>query len=350
MGNEGQWDSGTKRRVKRKTVKREKEAMKRLQIDLPGNFSFRATVYSHGWSELAPFALDEENWRLSYVFSDGKSAVPGVIFEENGRLRIDLASSAISDEKIITDTRHLLRLDDDLDGFYRSISKDERMAWMAHHRAGRLVRSPTVWEDLVKTMCTTNCSWGLTKSMVSNLVGKLGSEPPPLGGGINVVKDRVKEPMWEMATVVPPAYAGGSDRKAFPTAEAMASQNEAFFREEIRAGYRSPYFVELAEKVASGELDPQSWLVSDLPTPELKKEMKKVKGVGDYAAENLLKLVGRYDGLALDSFLRSQFYKTHNKEKVCPDKKIERHYKKYGQWRGLVIWCDMTERWIGKTA
>ncbi len=284
-----------------------------IEIEIPNNFSFRATVYSHGWSELAPFALDEENWRLSYVFSDGKRSVPGVIFEEGGRLRVEMESAAIDDAKILADVRHLLRLDDDLDEFYASISSDERMAWMTHHRAGRLVRSPTVWEDLVKTMCTTNCSWGLTKSMVRNLVDKVGT------------------------------------RQAFPTAAAMAAMDEAFYREEIRAGYRSPYFVELAQKVVAGELDPQSWLATDLPTPELKKEMKKVKGVGDYAAENLLKLVGRYDGLALDSFLRGQFYKTHNKEKVCPDKKIERHYKKYGQWRGLVIWCDMTERWIGKT-
>jgi len=71
-----------------------------------------------------------------------------------------------------------------------------------------------------------------------------------------------------------------------------------------------------------------------------------VKGCGDYAAENLLKLLGRYDGLALDSWLRSQFYKKHNREKVCPDKKIERHYTKFGDWKGLAIWCDMTERWF----
>ena len=74
--------------------------------------------------------------------------------------------------------------------------------------------------------------------------------------------------------------------------------------------------------------------------------MKKVKGVGDYAAENLLKLVGRYDGLALDSWLRSQFYKNHNNEKKCTDLEIEKYYKKFGKWRGLVIWCDMTEKWI----
>ncbi|MBP7416089.1 MAG: hypothetical protein KA831_05510, partial [Pyrinomonadaceae bacterium] len=77
-----------------------------------------------------------------------------------------------------------------------------------------------------------------------------------------------------------------------------------------------------------------------------KKEMKKVKGVGDYAAENLLKLVGRYDGLALDSWLRAGFYKKHNKGKKCDDKKIARHYHKFGPWQGLAIWCDMTEDWF----
>lgn len=285
-------------------------------ISLPEGFSFKSTVYSHGWCELAPFELDEENWRLRYVFRGTKGKpVSAVICEENGSVRIDLSGSGFDPGAIERDARHVLRLDDELIGFYQAIDGNDRLKWVSERRAGRLLRSATVWEDLVKTICTTNCSWGLTKSMVSNLVEKLGT----------------------------PAAAG---KKAFPTAEAMAGVSEAFYRDEIRAGYRSPYFAELAELVASGGLDPQAWLSSELPTSELKKEMKKVKGVGDYAAENLLKLVGRYDGLALDSWLRSQFYKNHNGQKVCPDKRIERHYKKFGKWRGLVIWCDMTEKWI----
>lgn len=287
----------------------------RLFIEIPENFSFRSTVYSHGWCDLAPFAIDEENWRLSYVFRDTEKPIAATVIEENGRLRIDLDSKPTDSKKIKNDVRHLLRLDDDLAGLYTSIAGHEKLSWVAKKRAGRLLRSPTVFEDLVKTICTTNCSWSLTKSMVTNLVEKLGT---PSANG----------------------------KRAFPTPEVMAAVDTNFYRNEIRAGYRSPYFVELAEAVAAKKFDPQAWLTSDLPTPELKKEMKKVKGVGDYAAENLLKLVGRYDGLALDSWLRSQFYKNHNNEKKCPDKKIERHYKKFGQWRGLVIWCDMTEKWI----
>ena len=282
---------------------------------MPADFSFVSTVYSHGWCELAPFHVDAENWRLSTVFLDrNENAVPAVISEENELIRIDLAVAGFDAAQVASDTRHILRLEDDMNGLYEAVAKHERLQWIGERRAGRMLRSVTVYEDLVKTICTTNCSWALTKKMVSNLVEKLGT----------------------------PAVNG---KRAFPTPEAMASVSADFYRDEIRAGYRSPYFVEMAETVASGKLDPQAWLISDLPTPELKKEMKKVKGVGDYAAENLLKLIGRYDGLALDSWLRSQFYKNHNKEKVCPDNKIERHYKKFGKWRGLVIWCDMTEKW-----
>ncbi len=285
-------------------------------IDPPVDFSFKATVYSHGWCELAPFELDEENWRLSYVFRDAAGdPVPAVISEVDQRIRIELGDSRYEASAIITAVRHLLRLDEDLIGLYDAVAGNGRLQWIGERKAGRLLRSATVFEDLVKTICTTNCSWGLTVAMVTNLVGKLGA-------------------------------AAANGKRSFPTAVEMAGVGADFYRDEMRAGYRSPYFVELAEAVASGALDPEKWLTSELSTADLKKEMKKVKGVGDYAAENLLKLVGRYDGLALDSWLRSQFYKTHNNEKACPDKKIEKHYSKYGEWRGLVIWCDMTEKWI----
>jgi N-glycosylase/DNA lyase len=286
-------------------------------LETPDDFSFRHTVYSHGWSELLPFRLDEENWRLTYVFQTPRSSRPisAVVSEDAGGLRIDVAGKRFDEAKLTSEVRHILRLDDPLEDFYSLTNDDERLTWVARSNAGRLLRSPTVFEDMVKTLCTTNCSWGLTKIMVTNLVELLGE--PAVGGG-----------------------------HAFPTAEALADVNEKFFREKIKAGYRSPYFVEMAGLIASGKLDPESWLTSDLPTPELKKTIKSVKGFGDYAADNLLKLLGRYDGLALDSWLRSQFYKKHNREKACPDKKIEKHYKKFGSWRGLAIWCDMTERWF----
>ncbi|HEX3100647.1 MAG TPA: hypothetical protein VHQ01_02585, partial [Pyrinomonadaceae bacterium] len=170
-------------------------------IKTSDHFSFKATVYSHGWCELPPFELDEENWRLKYVFRDGKRAVSAVISEVEGGVRVEPANSKISPAAIERDVRHLLRLDDDLDGFYEAVFGHDGLGWVTEKRAGRLLRSATVFEDLVKTICTTNCSWGLTKNMVSNLVEKLGS---PAGEGQN----------------------------AFPTAEAMAGVTSDFYREE----------------------------------------------------------------------------------------------------------------------
>ena len=288
-----------------------------FEIKTPRRFSFRHTVGSHGWFDLPPFGHVEGTAELRYVFqpTERDPAISALIAKGRSVIDIVLSEKPKDSDRIVSGVRRILRLDDDLTEFYRTVEADERLSWIADVNAGRLLRSPTVWEDLVKTICTTNCSWALTKKMVTNLVEQLGET-------------------------------ASDGRKAFPTVEAMASQNAEFYRDEIRAGYRSPYFVELAENVVNGSLDVEAWASSDLATPDLKKELKKVKGVGDYAAENLLKLLGRFDGLALDSWLRSQFYKTHNRGRVCKDKKIEKFYSRFGDWRGLAIWCDMTESWF----
>ncbi|HLA95559.1 MAG TPA: hypothetical protein VK612_07550 [Pyrinomonadaceae bacterium] len=290
-----------------------------IKIPKPADFSFKITVQSHGWYDLSPFCYDKAEGILNYVFLDekGKNAVAGSMRENGGSIVVELGNSKIGQARIERDVKHLLRMDDDMSGFYDSVLKEDRFNWIAKIGAGRMLRSPTVFEDVVKTLCTTNCSWALTKKVVENLVEKLGKKAT---GGL----------------------------KAFPTAAAMASVDEAFYRDEIRAGYRSPYFVELSNAVAAGKVEPENWLRSEKPTSELRKEIKGVKGFGDYAADNLLKLLGRYDGLALDSFLRGSFIKKHNRDRPCADKKILKHYAKFGEWKALAIWCDMTEHWFEK--
>jgi N-glycosylase/DNA lyase len=292
---------------------------KTFYIETPEYFSFSHTINSHGWSGLLPFELDWENRILQCVLTgtNGENPVSASIKKSNGNLEIEVFGDNFDERKIIRDVRHILRLDDDLTDFHQLVEREKSLAWIAEKKAGRLLRSPTVFEDLVKTVCTTNCSWALTKIMTMNLVEKLGV----------------------------PAENG---KKAFPTPDAMAKVSTEFYREEIRAGYRAAYFAELAEAVASGCVNPESWLDSELPAKELKREMKKIKGVGDYAADNLLKLVGSYEGLALDSWVRAQFYRKHNDGAVCADKQIESFYDKFGKWRGLVAWCDVTERWFSE--
>jgi 3-methyladenine DNA glycosylase/8-oxoguanine DNA glycosylase len=289
-----------------------------LKISTPKTFSFRRTVASHGWYGLLPFALDSKKWELTRVIDVG--AKPPVTIVMTGRkthVRLSTSRPLTKAEAaiILRDARHILRLDDDLQHFYQATANDPDFAWIGEQGAGRLLRSPTVFEDLVKMICTTNCSWALTEKMVTGLVQNLGRET-------------------------------NDGRRSFPTPETMASMPTKFFVDEVRAGYRAPYLKELADRVASGELNVEEWLTSDLPTSELLKQIKGVKGAGNYAAENLLKLLGRYDGLALDSWTRAKFFQVRNNGKKANDKKIARYYARFNEWRGLALWCDVTRDWL----
>jgi N-glycosylase/DNA lyase len=290
-----------------------------LQIAKPQNFNFQRTVLSHGWYSLLPFELDKGNWILKRVFTfENAAPISAQIYESENQIEIS-ANEKLNQEqanKIVSETKHILQLDENLDEFYELVKFEPEFAWISERGAGRLLRSPTVYEDLVKSICTTNCSWALTRNMIVNLVEKLG------------------------------VSTNNGERKSFPTAATMAAQTHDFYKNEIRAGYRSAYLKELAERAASGNLDIEAWATSTLPTIELKKQIKQVKGVGNYAAENLLKLLGHYDGLALDSYLRMRFANKHNHGESCPDKQIYDHYERFGIWRGLALWCDMTEDWL----
>ena len=284
----------------------------------PREFSFKRTIISHGWCQLLPFKIDDEKWQLTRTLDLKDSDPVTITIGATKRTLVIKTSRRLSQaatRKVVADVRHMLRLDDNIAEFYLLIASDNDFNWIPTQGAGRLLRSPTVFEDLVKMICTTNCSWALTQKMVTGLVENLGRQST------------------------------NGDR-TFPTPEAMALMPLKFYVNEVRAGYRSEYLKLLADRVASGELDVEAWLTSPLPTAELMKEMRGVKGVGPYAAENLLKLLGRYDGLALDSWTRAKFFSVRNNGRKTTDKKIARYYSRFKEWRGLALWCDMTRDWM----
>ncbi len=214
----------------------------------------------------------------------------------------------------ITTVRSCLRLDEDFCAFHAEARRHPRFRWIAAAGAGRLLRAPTVFEDVLKMLCTTNCSWALTTVMVRNLVGFYGER-------------------WD------------DHRSAFPTPEAIAGTTEAKLRLDVRAGYRAPHILRLAEAVASGRLDVESWRTSVLPTRELYAELFRIRGIGPYAAGNLLKLLGRYEHLGLDSWVRGKYAEIHARGRRVSDAAIERAYRRFGAWRGLFFWLEMTRSW-----
>ena len=125
----------------------------------------------------------------------------------------------------------------------------------------------------------------------------------------------------------------------------MAEQPERFYRETVRAGYRAPFLRALAEAVASGRLEIESWLRSPLSTDELARAIRALPGFGPYASEHLLKLLGRYEHLALDSWMRGKLARLRGRRQPPGDATIERWYRRYGRWAGLALWLDLTADW-----
>jgi 3-methyladenine DNA glycosylase/8-oxoguanine DNA glycosylase len=298
---------------------RRTETPVRVTDATPRDFDFVRTAFSHGWYALPPFSSDTKASILSRILRLNNGRVVSCMLSA-GKNTLHIAITAnrrpsqSETKEIIAQVRSCLRLDEDFRSFHAEARKRREYAWMASAGAGRMLRAPTVFEDVVKMMCTTNCSWALTTIMVTNIVNAFGEEMSGVG-------------------------------RAFPTPETMAASTERFLRKEIKTGYRSPFVLEFAERVASGKLNPESWRNSPLTTDELFKAMLDVKGIGPYAAGNIMKLVGRYDYLGLDSWVRARYYALHRKGRTVKDATIERHYAPYGSWRGLIFWLEMTRDW-----
>lgn len=224
-------------------------------------------------------------------------------------------------ERLFAAVRHVLRLDEDLSRFYALAAGEPDLSWVTKG-AGRMVRSPTVFEEVVKTLCTTNCAWSATTRMVSALVEHLGEEAPE----------------------APPTGLWG---RAFPTPEAMAGAGEEFYREVVRAGYRGRYLLALSSSVAGGELDLESLDApsEELSDDELEKRLLALPGIGPYAAAHVMMMLGRYSRLILDSWTRPTYARLVEKPSVA-DEEIEKRFSPYGAYKGLAFWLYLTRGWV----
>ena len=284
------------------------------------------TLTSHGFAELAPMSLDEASpsLELTVRVPGGRPRRVMVVAGRTGFARIDVlgpAAGARVRAAAMTTAANVLRLDQDLSVFYERIAADPDLAWAATG-AGRMLRSPTVFEDILKTICTTNCAWSATVRMVNGLVAGLGD--PAVGG---------TDP----------------STNAFPTPAAVAAASPGFFRDVVRAGYRGPYMIELARRVVTGEVDPEPWASAtpgELPDDELERLLLDLPGVGPYAAAHVMMTLGRNSRPILDSWTRPTYARAAGRTKVPSDAAIERRFRRYGADAGLAYWLFVTKHWV----
>ncbi len=303
-----------------------------LRLTPRAPFDFAGTAVSHGWIVLAPNAWDREHDTMTRterlasgrvvllrISGEGSTRKPGIRLEVTHRGRLARRDA----QEIEARVRRMFRLEEDLRGFYSACRKRGGAWKKATAGWGRLLRSPGVFEDVVKIVCTTNVQWGGTRKMVEGLVDAFG------------------EPCDQSAEV-------GYAKRAFPRPDAIAATDGDDFAARVRMGYRAPYIHELATRVAEGELDLEALNDPDIPTPVLKKRLLDIKGVGNYAAASLLMLLGRYDDLPMDTVCREFVKKKYLGGRTPSDSQIQDIYEEWGEWRFLAYWFDLWQGFDGE--
>jgi 3-methyladenine DNA glycosylase/8-oxoguanine DNA glycosylase len=274
-------------------------------------FSLDAVVDSHGWVQLHPFQRDPDRPGFGYALrlrASARTVSAWIAPAEQGiHLLVDDELTPPEVEELQQTAAWMTGLGLDLRPFYEQARREPRLAHVEAGAKGRLLRSATVYEDVVKTILTTNTTWAGTRRMNEMLVNLYGAP-------------------------------SASGEKAFPTPTQLAGLDPEELRVAARLGYRATYVVELSQAVAAGNLDLESLKSPDLPTEEVRKILLGIKGVGDYAAANMLLLLGHYDFVPVDSQAVSSVGQAwHNGERIGP-KEVYAAFEAWRPYRGLAYW------------
>ena len=195
-----------------------------ILVAVPADFRFRTTLLSHGWIELAPFWHDEAFSELRRLERLPDGGIVELAFRsgEDGSLRVDVEGLS----RLLTEdgrgyvervVRRIFHLDLDLAPFYDRLRGHERYRWVIEYGGGRLLRAPTLWEDLAKTLLTTNTTWAMTRQMVQRL-SEIGDS-------------------------------AGARGHVFPSPEQILDIPFDALAEQVRAGYRNAWLHDLARWV-----------------------------------------------------------------------------------------------------
>jgi 3-methyladenine DNA glycosylase/8-oxoguanine DNA glycosylase len=274
-------------------------------------FNFLSVIQSHGWYQLAPFQFDEESATLCYVLQlADRRVIELKMHAAADGVAVETEKLDKTQQKEVTDkVKWMFDLDSDFSHFYAVALEEPKLARVEERALGRVLRSPTVFEDVIKTILTTNTLWGATKNMSRKLVNEFGAQ-----------------------------LDAQAETRAFPTPAIIAAGSPEVLKEKVRVGYRAPAIHKLAIRVDNGELDLESLKTSRLTTLELRKELLKINGVGPYAAANLLMILGRHDFIPIDSYALKMVSHEWYKGKPITAKEVEKRFEKWGEFKGLAFW------------
>ncbi|MCB9847886.1 MAG: hypothetical protein H6814_05680 [Phycisphaeraceae bacterium] len=278
----------------------------RLTIQTPGDFRFLRDACSYGYFLLAPNVWDPDRRTLTRPLNLDEGVATLTIAQPQNRRGAPLA--VVCDRALTRAERaqakrqitRMLRLDDESVADFHRV--DPR--WRKSGRA-RLFRSPTPFEDIIKTVTSCNVTWPSTVNMNRRL-----------------------------CEVVCPA---------FPTPAQLARKRPATLRARCSVGYRDQRMVDLARIARQGELDLE-WLedaaVSD---DDIHAALLALPGIGPYAAANIMMLLGRYGRLAIDTetIRHGKSVLGYKGSEAAIRGKLESHYAPFGAHKFRSYWFEV---------
>jgi 3-methyladenine DNA glycosylase/8-oxoguanine DNA glycosylase len=281
-----------------------------VAVEAPSDFSLLAVVASHGWYQLAPYDYRPDQKTLRTTWRLGAAAPVSVALRQEKAAVVAHADRRLGAEEVLQlagRVRYALSLDAEVARFHRVCRREPRLRWIASRKLGRFLRGEDLFEDALKTLLTTNCTWTQTKGMVRRLVDAAGSPTTGDGG------------------------------RAFPTPDAVTALGARGFADVVKAGYRGPAALELAERAEAGEVE----RLLDLEPAAARATILSWRGFGPYAASSLLHLLGANDQPVVDSWALAQAKKHAIGGRKPSAATIRRHYADYGAEAARVAWFDL---------
>ena len=274
-------------------------------------FDLGQVVRSHGWYALPPFQWEEPSKTLSTTCELEGRPVTVSIRQTGSKALVAQWAGRVTESSVTGAMDRILSLSEDLSEFQRRCRRRKGFRHVATNGLGRLLRSPTLWEDAVKVLCTTNINWAGTKTMVQGLVDEFGSEA-----------------------------AGG--RHCFPGPIAIAEAGAEALADRAKLGYRASYLEEFASSVVEKRIDLQKWEDQAIGSNEIRRDILAVKGFGEYATATIMALTGRYDLVPIDSGYMDFVTRRHFGGERPSRKAAEAVYESWGRWKHLAYWFERT--------
>ena len=291
-----------------------------MHVATPSDFDLPRDVCSYGYFLLRPNHWDPAAQVLHRALDLRGGPVGVAIAQPNGRgtalvARFDRKLDRPDQQAARAQLTRMLRLDEteaDIKAFH---SVDPR--WKESGR-GRLFRSPSLFEDVIKTVTSCNVAWPSTILMNRRMCEWLGS--PTATRGL----------------------------RTFPSAAKLARTRPGTLRSRCRVGYRDARLIALAKLFAPGRSRPAEleaeWFENPGNTDDTVFErLLSLPGIGPYAAGNIMQLLGRYSRMAIDTetvrHARTVLgYEGTERELM---KRSAEHYEPFGDQRFRSYWFEL---------